>query len=120
MPRGKFKTPCLICGVLSEIGNRCPKHQAELDLKMKERLNALHNRSDKRQKYKGDYAQKAKAVKQYALENGLNCPLCGLPLANGGSIHADHIYPAMGSLSPLQAVHARCNLKKGNRPPPNG
>lgn len=81
------------------------------------RLDLLHATSTKRDKYKGDYTKQAREVKRVALELNLDCPLCGLPLATGGNLHADHIYPELGSESPLQAVHATCNLKKGNRSP---
>lgn len=81
------------------------------------RLDILHATSTKRDKYKGDYAKQAREVKRVALELNLDCALCGLPLATGGALHADHIYPELGSDSPLQAVHATCNLRKSNRSP---
>lgn len=115
MPRGKFKTPCVVCGVLADGDSRCEKHRGEYELKKRRRLDMVHATSDKRDKYKGDYGKRARAVKQFAIENNLDCPLCGNPLAIGGGIHADHIDPALGDLSPLQAVHARCNLAKSNR-----
>jgi len=116
MPTRRFQTPCLVCGVLSR-GPRCPQHEAEAKARAIARLNEVHNRSTKRDKYLGDYKRQSKLIKQQALEQGLDCPLCGEPLALGGPIHADHIYPELGSSSPLQAVHARCNLRKGNRSP---
>lgn len=122
MAKRNFKMPCLVCGRVSTVGNRCATHQAEVDARARARLELVHNTSTKRDKYKGNYKYQARLVKQQALEQGLNCPLCDLPLASGGPIHADHIYPELGSNSPLQAVHASCNLRKGNRPPtpPNG
>lgn len=116
MPR-QFATPCLVCGTLTRQGNRCEIHQAEMNQAIRKRLDGLPKRPDKRDKYGGSYKSRAKAVKQYALDNNLPCPLCGQPLTVGGIIHADHVYPAMGQASPLQAVHAKCNLSKGNRPP---
>jgi hypothetical protein len=115
MPRGRFKTPCMVCGVLSDGGSRCATHQAIFEANKRARLDTLHAVSDKRDKYKGDYAKRAREVKQYALENNLPCPLCGQSLLTGGGIHADHIDPKLGNDSPLQAVHASCNLKKSNR-----
>lgn len=119
MPRGKFATPCLVCGVLTLGGNRCPVHQAEVDARSKARLNHLPKSPNKRDKYQGNYVKRAKEVKRLALEQGLPCPLCGLPLTTGGQLHADHIYPELGIDSPLQAVHAACNLRKGNKSPNN-
>lgn len=115
MPRGKFRTPCVVCGALAEGSSRCKKHAGEYALQKRRRLDVLHATSDKRDKYKGDYGKRAKAVKQYAIENNLNCPLCGYPLATGGAIHADHVDPTLGDQSPLQAVHGVCNLRKSNR-----
>lgn len=117
MPRGNFATPCLVCGVLTIGANRCPVHQAEVMARSKARLNHLPKSPNKREKYSGTYQQRAKEIKRLALEQGLPCPLCGGPLAIGGQIHADHIYPEMGEASPLQAVHAICNIRKGNKPP---
>ena len=117
MPRGKFATPCLVCGVLTVGSNRCATHQAEIDAMTRARLKHLPKRPDKRDKYKGNYTKRAKEVKRIALEQGLPCPLCGLPLTTGGQLHADHIYPELGADSPLQAVHASCNIRKGNKSP---
>lgn len=116
MPRGKFATPCLVCGVLTVGSNRCPQHQAEMNARSIARLKHLPKSENKRDKYKGDYSRRAKEVKRIALEQNAPCALCGLPLTTGGQIHADHIYPELGVDSPLQAVHAACNIKKGNRP----
>lgn len=117
MPARTFRTPCLNCGQLTTGSSYCPKHLAIVKAKSANRLNILHSISTKRDKYKGDYAKQAKAIKKAALDSNADCPLCGKPLSIGGSIHADHIYPELGADSPLQAVHASCNLRKGNRSP---
>lgn len=113
----KFKTPCIVCGKLAVGNNKCELHQAEDRLRAIQRLNMLHETTDNKAKYGGDYRKRAKEIKRLALEQGLDCPICGKPLALGGQIQADHIYPQLGSDSPLQAVHRACNLRKSYRPP---
>ncbi len=110
----------MVCGKLTKGNNKCEQHQAQDKARAIQRLNMLHEVTNNKDKYKGDYRKRAREIKELSLQQKLNCGICHKPLANGEKLHADHIYPQLGSESPLRAVHASCNLRKSYRPPTTG
>ena len=98
-----IRRPCLGCRQLTPTGNRCPtcqtKHQALIDA----------HRAHKRNHYKGDYAARAKAVREAAT----HCWLCGQGPRPDDPWQADHIYPGQPD-SPLAPAHRSCNIRRSN------
>ena len=96
-----IRRPCLGCRQLTPTGNRCPtcqtKHQALIDA----------HRAHKRTHYKGDYAARAKAVRDAAT----HCWLCGEGPRPDDPWQADHIYPGQPD-SPLAPAHRSCNIRR--------
>lgn len=100
-----FNKPCLICGVLTKLGNRCQIHQDEYDIKEANRPKTF------RQHYQGDYAKRAKDVR----DNAVVCWLCKEGYRANDPWTADHYYPGVPD-SPLLPAHRSCNSSRGNRP----
>ena len=99
-----FSKPCLDCGELTRIGNRCEKHQAIIDSK-------INARKAQRTLYDADYKKQAKIIKEYAT----HCWLCGEAFTDRSEIQADHVLAGRRD-SVLAPAHARCNAQRGNKP----
>lgn len=99
-----FNKPCLDCGVLTRIGNRCEKHQAIVDSK-------VNARKAQRTLYDSDYKKQAKLIKEFAT----HCWLCGEAFTDRSQIQADHVMAGRRD-SMLMPAHARCNAVRGNKP----
>jgi hypothetical protein len=100
-----FNKPCLGCGVLIRGASYCgpcqpPKRRTPQYLAKKRNL------------YGGTYKARAAQVRA----ESTHCYLCGQPFKEGEPIQADHLYPQLGSDSPLGAAHPVCNREKSNRP----
>ena len=102
----QFKRPCLDCGKLTEIGNRCQYHQRIITAK-KDEL-----RKPNRTHYKGDYAKRARFVR----ETTNKCWICGEGARTNDPWTADHYFPGIPD-SPLLGAHKSCNSRRGNKPP---
>jgi hypothetical protein len=102
---GGFRKPCLDCGGLTDGGSRCEVHQAV----RQKRLDEM--RKGKREHYKGDYAKRAKLVRDTAEL----CWLCGDGYRPNDPWQADHYYPG-DPMSPLLPAHRSCNLRRNNKP----
>ena len=98
-----FAKPCLDCGQLTRIGNRCEKHQIIADANYQGAKAA-------RAHYKGNYKTRAKAVR----DNAIVCWLCGELFTDRSQIQADHVEPSNPD-SILMPAHAICNAKRGNK-----
>ena len=92
--------PCIQCGELVRNKTRCVECE-------RQRQSA---RNQSRLHYKGDYAKRARLVR----ETALICAICGQPSRPNDPFTADHIVPGEpGSL--LRAAHRSCNSARGNR-----
>ena len=101
-----FNRPCLKCGALTRnTRGYCTPH-------LPTPIITPERRRKKQFLYGGDYHANAKATR----ENSTHCYLCGKAFTTGDTIQADHLYPQLGSDSPLAATHAQCNRTKGNTP----
>lgn len=98
------KRPCMDCSTLTDKGSRCPACQSRLNA----RMDAA--RIGKRQHYGGDYAKRAKAVREAASL----CWICGNGARAGDPWQADHVEPGNPD-SPLAAAHRSCNIARSNR-----
>ena len=97
-----FRRPCLDCGQLTASKVRCDECRRAKD------------RARVRPHYRGDYPQRAKAVR----ESAGPCWICGRADLEPGDIWtADHLVPA-DAASPLAKAHRRCNSARGNRAVP--
>lgn len=99
-----FAKPCLDCGVLTRQGNRCQKHQNIIDSK-------INAKKQQRIHYKGDYRQRAKAVR----DNAVYCWICGETFTIDNPPTADHLEPGNPD-SILLPAHRSCNSSRGNTP----
>ena len=107
---GRFPKPCLDCGQLTSVGNRCQKHQ-----NLVENLHNAKRAQIKREsgQYSGSYQKRAKQVRETALV----CHLCGEGFRATDPWVADHVDPAShGDTADLRAAHRSCNAKRGNKP----
>ena len=100
----QFLRPCLDCGALYK-GDRCPTHAL---IKSRERERA---RKPYRTHYRGDYARKAKQVR----ETATHCWICGEVARQGDPFQADHVVPGDRD-SQLLAAHRSCNIKRARHP----
>jgi hypothetical protein len=99
-----FNKPCLDCGQLTRIGNRCEYHRGLVDAKTAERkAQRIH--------YRGDYNKRAKQVR----DNAQFCWICKEPARIGDPFTADHLIPGHPD-SPLLPAHRSCNSRRGNKP----
>jgi hypothetical protein len=107
MPR--LPEPCLTCGRLSKIGNRCPEHQQQHDAQYQLRRAMT---KDQTGQYKGAYKRLARIIR----ETGRVCHLCGKEFVEGDKVEADHLYPGtpVTRLDQLAPAHALCNQRRGN------
>ena len=96
----QFLRPCLDCGALYK-GDRCPTH-AEIRKRQIEQ-----RRKPNRSHYKGDYAKRAKQVRDAAT----HCWVCGEEAREGDPFQADHVVPGHRD-SQLLAAHRSCNIKR--------
>jgi len=99
-----FAKPCLDCGVLTRLGNRCEKHQATMDAK-------VNARKAQRTLYDSDYRKQAKLIREFAT----HCWLCNEPFRDRSHIQADHVIAGRKD-SMLMPAHAHCNARRGNKP----
>lgn len=98
------KRPCIECQALTDKGSRCPACQSNLNA----RMDAA--RIGKRQHYGGDYAKRAKAVRDAAVE----CWWCHEGFTRANPVQADHLIPG-DPASPLVPACRRCNIARSNR-----
>ena len=107
----KFPKPCRICGVLSP-EPLCEPHRAQ--------AKAIHEARRAQRKaqtgqYGGDYARRAKAVR----DSAVICHICGEGRKQNDPFEADHYIPAeQGSQATLLPAHSSCNKRRGNKPLP--
>lgn len=116
MPRGRFRKPCLTCGVLTDGGSRCERHEAEYKRKRNQRLDSLDRIAKKRLKYNSEYQRRARLVRQQARAVPTQCHICKQIIQPHEPVNADHLYPELLNESPLLPAHARCNQSRGNKP----
>lgn len=98
----RFRKPCLDCGALTSGASRCD----QCALVYARSVDAKRDKS-KRTLYGGDYAKRAKQIRDTAT----TCWICG-----GGPVvddpwQADHVISDNPS-SPLAASHRSCNIKR--------
>ena len=106
----QFPKPCLGCGVLSRVGSYCDSCLEKKKEDSNYQLRELQRREKKRLLYGGDYKRRRRAV----LATATRCAICLIEFTSIDRVEADHI-EAGNPLSPLQAVHRRCNLKKSGK-----
>jgi hypothetical protein len=103
-----FMQPCLDCGKLSRLGNRCEEHKRsknrEHDLRRAERKRATGQ-------YSGDYRKRAKLVR----DSAIICHICREGYRPHDPWEADHLIPGERN-SPLAPAHRSCNIERGNKP----
>jgi len=107
---GRFPKPCLDCGRLTTLGNRCQTHQ-----NLVEQLHEAKRTQKKKEsgQYSGLYRKRAAEIRATALV----CHLCGEGFRASDPWVADHVEPAShGIVGELRAAHASCNRKRGNKP----
>lgn len=92
------KRPCIDCGVLTNGTTRCKKHRQVRDA----------TRNATRVHYKGNYARRARQVRDTAVI----CHLCGLGSKANDPWTADHLLPSNVD-SMLVAAHRSCNSRRG-------
>jgi hypothetical protein len=107
-----FPKPCIECGRLSLGDTRCEEHRLER-IRIREALRDNRQRSPKpyRAHYTGDYAKRARQVRQ----NARYCSLCGDGPRHNDPWTADHVR-AGDPTSPLMPAHRSCNSRRGNKP----
>lgn len=94
-----MRRPCIECGVIA-LKTRCSQCES--------RRNRVRNSS--RKHYQGDYARRARAVR----ENAVVCWLCGKGAIAGDPWTADHVI-AGEPMSDLLPAHRSCNSRRGAR-----
>lgn len=112
----KFKTPCLVCGVLTDGGSRCSTHESLYQAKRNQRLDSLERKEKKRSRYNSQYKKRAKQVRDQARLVPTACHICKREILPSDRVEADHVYPELGDLSPLLPAHSVCNQRRGNKP----
>lgn len=106
----RFPKPCLDCGRLTTLGNRCQQHQ-----NLVEQLHEVKRAQIKKEtkQYSGSYRKRAALVRATAIV----CHLCGEGARATDPWVADHVDAASdGDVAELRAAHASCNRKRGNKP----
>jgi len=109
----RFPKPCRICGTLSP-EPLCEPHRAQ--------AKAIHEARRAQRKaqtgqYSGDYARRAKAVR----DSAVICHICGEGRKQNDPFEADHYIPAeQGSQATLLPAHSSCNKRRSNKPMPMG
>lgn len=108
----KIPRPCLDCGALTTIGNRCEKHQmARGREKQRREANSIERQAKKKLLYSNpDYRRRAALIRQ----NAVVCWLCKKPGRVGDPWTADHVNPGDPN-SELRPAHRSCNSKRGNK-----
>ena len=109
MPR--FRRQCLECHELT-FESRCEKHASEYARKREARYNTPERQAKKKFLYGADYKRK----RAWVLATATHCHLCGKAFTQTSEIETDHLYPELGSQSPLAAAHRSCNQQRGNKP----
>ena len=95
---------CLGCRRLTSNGSRCESCEAKRQ--------AYRNAS--RDHYRGDYARRARSVRQAAAADpATTCWLCGETARVDDPWTADHVVPGESS-SPLMPAHRSCNSARGD------
>jgi len=100
-----FAKPCLKCNKITRDGSYCGGCRPY-------RPPTPERTAKKNFLYGGRYKANARATKATAT----HCHLCGKAFQLGDTIEADHIYPELGSDSPLAPAHRKCNSSRGNTP----
>ena len=95
-----IQRPCLTCRTLTTNPSRCDRCQAQWD----------KQRNLTREHYKGNYAKKAKQIRDTAVA----CWICGQGKRPDDPWTADHLIPT-DPQSPLAAAHRSCNSSRGNQ-----
>lgn len=103
--------PCLDCGTLTTNQSRCGVCQQKRDASPSQQQRKLARRMKKAMLYDSMYQHRAKLIRDSAVE----CYLCLNPFTQVDPPEADHLYPALGSSSPLLPAHRTCNNRKGNK-----
>jgi hypothetical protein len=94
-----IQRPCLVCRRLTTNIQRCDQCQQAWN----------QNRNKKRTHYQGDYASRAKRVR----DTTILCWICGKPSDPNDPWQADHVTPADPN-SELRGAHRSCNASRGN------
>ena len=95
---------CLDCRALTANGSRCESCEGKRQ--------AYRNAS--RPHYRGDYARRARKVRDAAAADpSTMCWLCGEPARADDPWTADHVVPGEPS-SPLMPAHRSCNSARGD------
>jgi hypothetical protein len=97
-----IQRPCLTCNQLTTNGTRC---------------NTCHHHHTQttRKHYRGNYAARAKHVRQTAT----TCHLCGQGWRPNDPWTADHLNPGdTNPTTPLLPAHRSCNSSRGDKPIP--
>lgn len=106
----RFPKPCLDCGALTSVGNRCATHQQVINDLHEVRRSSVKKATGQ---YSGDYRKRAEWIRQTAIV----CHICGDGARFDDPWEADHINPGEdGSVAELRAAHRSCNQKRGNKP----
>jgi len=110
----RFPKPCIECGNLTTNATRCDTCNGKRqDLMKALGTKRVYKAKPKRAHYQGDYAARAKAVREAAVY----CHLCGDSARATDPWTADHLIPG-DPASPLLPAHRSCNSRRGNRPLP--
>lgn len=102
-----MRKPCLDCGQITTGGSRCDSCQSVVTLQF-ERARA--NRIRNREHYSGDYAKRAKAVR----ETAVMCWICLDGARPDDPWQADHVEQGNPE-SLLLPAHRSCNIKRANQ-----
>jgi hypothetical protein len=105
----RFPKPCLVCNILTTGASYCSVHQLAVDQREKQRQairkkgRTLYNDANYRR------------IRTHLKATATHCHICKLPFTNRNDITADHLIPG-NPQSPLDAAHALCNSRRGNKP----
>jgi hypothetical protein len=108
---GRFRRQCADCSKLT-FETRCEQHESEYRRRRQRAADTPERIAKKRYLYGGRYA----ANRAQVIANAKFCHLCGGAFVVGDNIEADHLYPELGSASPLAAAHRSCNQSRGDKP----
>jgi hypothetical protein len=105
----RFQKPCRICGLLS-LDPLCEVHTAQAKA-VHEARRAM--RKAQTGQYGGDYARRAKAVR----ESAISCHICGKERREDDPFEADHVVAGSdGNTAQLLPAHRSCNRRRSNKP----
>jgi hypothetical protein len=92
--------------------SRCEKHKAEYEKKR----GAKYDTPERQAKKQFLYGRNYKTKRALVLSTATHCHLCQQPFTATDKIETDHLFPELGSASPLAAAHRACNQSRGNKP----